>query len=80
MTWLPRRTNLRSWQMIRMEYTFGPQMLHDPYHVTIIRTLVTRNLSALLPGIKDEMLATLDESLDMKPNGCSACRKHNPRC
>ncbi|KIM65199.1 hypothetical protein SCLCIDRAFT_530799 [Scleroderma citrinum Foug A] len=54
--------------MIRMEYTFGPQMLHDPYHVTIIRTLVTRNLSALLPGIKDEMIATLDESLDMKPN------------
>ncbi|KIM50675.1 hypothetical protein SCLCIDRAFT_144884, partial [Scleroderma citrinum Foug A] len=54
--------------VVRMEYTFGPQIIHNPYHVTIIRTLVTRNLSSLLPGIKDEMIATLDELLDMKPN------------
>jgi len=63
-----------------MEHTFGPQILHDPYHVTIIRTQITRNLSVLFPGIKDEMVATLDELLDMKPNGCSASRKHDTKC
>ena len=79
-TWFPCHINLDRWQMIHMEYTFGPQIPHHHYHLTIIRTRLTRNLSVLLPGIKDEMVATLDGLLDMKPNGCSACRKHNTTC
>ncbi|KIM65870.1 hypothetical protein SCLCIDRAFT_1211883 [Scleroderma citrinum Foug A] len=54
--------------MVRMEYTFGSQISHHHYNLTIIRTRLTRNLSVLLPGIKDEMVATLDGLLDMKPN------------
>lgn len=69
--------NLHPWQIISAEYTFGPQALGNPYHVTIIRTRVTRNLSILLPVMKDEMIAALNELFDMKPNGCSASWKHS---
>ncbi|KAL4076645.1 cytochrome P450 [Scleroderma yunnanense] len=54
--------------MIQVEYTLGPEFYHNPYHVTMIRIQFNRNLSALLSDMRDEMIVTLGEILDLKPN------------
>lgn len=54
---------------MKFNYTLGPQILQSPYHIEIARTRFNRNLSVLLPGMIDEMVTTLDELLDLQPNG-----------
>lgn len=56
-------------QLMKFNYTLGPQILQSPYHIEIARTRFNRNLSVLLPGMIDEMVTTLDELLDLQPNG-----------
>ncbi|KAL4068714.1 cytochrome P450, partial [Scleroderma yunnanense] len=54
--------------LVKPEYTFGPELHHNPYHTAIARTRFNRNLSVLLSDMRDEMIVTLDEMLDLKPN------------
>ncbi|KAL4068764.1 cytochrome P450 [Scleroderma yunnanense] len=48
------------------QYILGPEIEHNPYHITIIRSQLTRNLPRLYPALRDEMMMTFDEILDMK--------------
>jgi len=40
---------------LSLEFTLGPSVLHNPYHIPIIRTTLTRNLGAVFPDVREEM-------------------------
>lgn len=50
---------------VRPAYTFGPQITHDAYHYSIMKSQLTHNLSAILPDVADEIAAALDEIVDL---------------
>jgi hypothetical protein len=37
------------------DFTFGPEILGDPWHVGTFKRNMTKNLSALFPAINDEV-------------------------
>lgn len=39
------------------------------YHVEVIRSHLTRNISSLYPGIREEVSVTFDEVLDLRDSG-----------
>ncbi|KAI9571788.1 hypothetical protein HD554DRAFT_2169035 [Boletus coccyginus] len=53
---------------IQMNSTMGPELLHNMYHVEVIHSHLTRNLSSLYPEIQDEILLAFEEVLDLRDN------------
>ncbi|KAG6330494.1 hypothetical protein ID866_8595 [Astraeus odoratus] len=53
---------------LKMDYTLGPGIHHDPYIQSLVRSQLSRNLPSLCPDIKDEMVKAFNELLDMKGN------------
>ncbi|KAF8552481.1 cytochrome P450 [Imleria badia] len=53
---------------VQIEYTLGPEVLHNPYHVSVVRLRLTRNLEGLYPEIRDEIVTSLAEVLDLRGN------------
>lgn len=53
---------------VRPVYTFGPQIIHDAYHYSIMKSQLTHNLSAILPDVADEIAVAIDETLDLTDN------------
>ncbi|KAH7886354.1 cytochrome P450 [Phlebopus sp. FC_14] len=53
-------------QALKVEYTLGPAVHHNPYHIAVIRSQLTRNLSILYPEIRDEIVTAFDDVLDLK--------------
>ncbi|KAF9237109.1 cytochrome P450 [Melanogaster broomeanus] len=53
-------------ETLRTEYTLGHDIHHDPYHIPIIRSQLTRNLGILYPEINDELVTAFEETLDLK--------------
>ena len=47
----------------------GPEILHNPYHVPIVRLRLTRNIEALFPEMIDEIVTAFDDVLDLRGNG-----------
>ncbi|KIJ09984.1 hypothetical protein PAXINDRAFT_102115 [Paxillus involutus ATCC 200175] len=54
---------------LNTEYTLGHDVHHNPYHVAIIRSQLTRNLGILFPDIRDEIVIAFEETLDLQANG-----------
>jgi len=52
-----------------MNYTMGPEVLQNPYHVEILRSHLTRSLTSLYPEIRDEVSVAFDEVLDLRDSG-----------
>jgi cytochrome P450 len=48
---------------LALDYTFGPGVHTDPYHVLIVRNEVTKNLGVLFPQIRDEIVRAFDENI-----------------
>ncbi|EGO25818.1 hypothetical protein SERLADRAFT_369188 [Serpula lacrymans var. lacrymans S7.9] len=46
-------------------YTIGHTIIHNPYHIPIILTQLTRNLPAQFPDILDEIQASFDDHLQL---------------
>ncbi|KIJ05875.1 hypothetical protein PAXINDRAFT_92824, partial [Paxillus involutus ATCC 200175] len=46
----------------------GHDVHHNPYHVAIIRSQLTRNLGNLFPDIRDEIVIAFEETLDLQAN------------
>lgn len=40
---------------LSVEFTLGPSVLHNPYHIPIIRSTLTRNLGAVFPDVREEL-------------------------
>ena len=56
-------------QMLQVDYTLGPEVLQNPYHISLIRSRLTRNLDTLYPEIRDEITIAFDDVLDLRGNG-----------
>ncbi|KAF9236823.1 cytochrome P450 [Melanogaster broomeanus] len=52
---------------LKFEYLF-PEVLHNPYHIPLIRSQLSRNLGVLYPKIKDEIVTAFEEILELKGN------------
>ncbi|KAH7906708.1 cytochrome P450 [Hygrophoropsis aurantiaca] len=50
---------------LKIEYTLGYEIHHNAYHVPIIRSQLTRNLTALYPEIRDEIVVAFEETLQL---------------
>ncbi|KAI0320026.1 cytochrome P450 [Amylostereum chailletii] len=42
-------------RLVQMEYTFGPEIHHNPYHVPLIRTQLTGNIENISSEVRDEL-------------------------
>ncbi|EIW87324.1 cytochrome P450 [Coniophora puteana RWD-64-598 SS2] len=50
----------------QIEYTLGPPIHHDPFHIPIIRSQLTRNLGNLYADIRDEIATAFNDELPLK--------------
>ena len=59
------------WQRLNMNYTLGSGGADSdaPFHVSVVRSQLTRNIGTLYPQIRDEIVTAFDEVLDLKGNG-----------
>ena len=54
-----------------MKFTLGPTIKTVPYHIPIIRSQLTRNLTALLPVVYEELVDAFDQVIPACENGRS---------
>ena len=54
-----------------MRYTFGSQIEANPYHVSIVRTKLTRSIPELFPVLHDEIVEAFSKYIP--PTNGSAC-------
>jgi hypothetical protein len=47
--------------MIQTDYTLGPQIRLEPYHIPVVRTSLTRNIATRFAEIKDEITAAFGD-------------------
>ena len=48
-------------QTAEVDYTLGPEIRRDPYHIPIIRSRLTRGLNALFPAVREEVISAFNE-------------------
>ncbi|EMD41691.1 hypothetical protein CERSUDRAFT_79328, partial [Gelatoporia subvermispora B] len=48
-------------ELIQPKYTLGVEVYKDPYHITLVRERLTRNLGNLLPEVVDELELAMRE-------------------
>ncbi|KAL0951447.1 hypothetical protein HGRIS_008136 [Hohenbuehelia grisea] len=53
-------------EVVQIPYTIGQEITEDPYHVPIVGVQLTRSMHALVPAMRDEMIAAF---LDKLPSG-----------
>jgi hypothetical protein len=54
---------------MQTDWTVGPEVAANPYHVLAIRGSLTRNLVRCFPQVRDEIVNAFDEVLALKDNG-----------
>lgn len=54
--------------MLHADYTIGPEVHNDPYHIPAIRIILSRSLATLYPDLHDE-LAVATRELIQPSNG-----------
>ena len=55
-----------------MAYLISPAINSNPYHVSVARRHLARNISCHYPDVADEIFTAFDEVLDIKSNGISS--------
>ncbi|KAK1225679.1 hypothetical protein PQX77_011371 [Marasmius sp. AFHP31] len=55
--------------LIKSDYTLSPTILHNPYHIDVVRTPLTRNINARFDEVCDEVAVAFDESLPAQKDG-----------
>lgn len=50
------------------QYILGPEIEHNPYHITIIQSQLTRSLPRLYPALRDELVVAFEDILNLKDN------------
>ena len=56
-------------QFTGLKYTLSDKIHHNPYHVAVIRNHLTRQLVAVFPDIRDEIVLSFEELLPMSTDG-----------
>jgi hypothetical protein len=52
-----------------MEYSLGHENVVDPFHITVTRIAVNRNLGICYPGIQDEIVRAFSDVLALDGDG-----------
>jgi len=47
--------------LLQTDYTFGPDLHSDPFHIDIVHTHLTHQLSNIFPELCDEIVSTFDD-------------------
>ena len=66
-------------QQLQVEYTLGYGIHHNPYHIPVVCSQLSRNLGTLYPEISNEMIAAFDDILVLRDDGKLADIIHD-RC
>ncbi|CCM00817.1 uncharacterized protein FIBRA_02859 [Fibroporia radiculosa] len=53
-------------EVLQIPYTLGANIHHNPYHIPIVRSQLTRNLSTLFPDLRDEIAAAFNDEIPLK--------------
>jgi hypothetical protein len=48
---------------LAIDWTLGPSIAIDPYHIPIVRNQLTRNLGNLFSGLRQEIVLAFDETI-----------------
>ncbi|CCM06206.1 uncharacterized protein FIBRA_08450 [Fibroporia radiculosa] len=56
-------------EMIGLDYTLGLGMIHDPYHVQVIRSRLKGDLGSSFHEVRDEIVASLNDELRSGSDG-----------
>ena len=56
-------------QILQSRYTLGHDVVDDPYHISIIKNQLTRNLSVIMPDMIDEIKLACQELLPVQGEG-----------
>ncbi|KAJ7717646.1 cytochrome P450 [Mycena maculata] len=52
--------------MLHLEHVLGYEQLHDPYHVPVVRTSLTRNIGICFPSLRTEVVAAFEDLVPAK--------------
>ena len=56
-------------QALAMEYSLGPEIVTDPYHIDVIRTALNHNLAACYLNIQEEVVQSFKDMLALNGDG-----------
>ena len=48
-------------QSLAVEYTLGAEIHHNPYHVPVVRSQLTRNIGNIFSEVQDELSAAFTD-------------------
>ncbi|KAF8524847.1 cytochrome P450 [Hysterangium stoloniferum] len=51
--------------IIAGDYTLGPNVQANPYHISIVRSQLTRNLGTLYPALKEEIVLAVEDLIPL---------------
>ncbi|KZT08277.1 cytochrome P450 [Laetiporus sulphureus 93-53] len=51
---------------VQIEYTLGPNVHHNPYHIPLIQSQLTRNIGRVFPEIMDEVVSAFNDEVPIK--------------
>lgn len=61
---------LPSLQMLAVDFTLGPSIHNNTYHVAILKNQLTRGINTLFPEMRDELQAAFNDVIPVS-NGNS---------
>jgi hypothetical protein len=61
-------------QSIQLDYTMGPNIAKDLYHIPIVRGQLTQSLPLLVPEVYDEVIMACNELIPIKEGSCRITR------
>ncbi|ESK85449.1 cytochrome p450 [Moniliophthora roreri MCA 2997] len=50
---------------LQIEHTFGPEIHYDPYHTTVIKGALTRNIGNKFPEVRDEIAEAFSDEVPL---------------
>ena len=68
---------MSSAQSMQMNFTMGPSISEDPYHIPIVRSQLTRNIATIFPDLRDEVATAFTDLLDLKGDGEFYCESRD---
>ncbi|KAJ7853056.1 cytochrome P450 [Mycena olivaceomarginata] len=54
------------WDQFQAQYTVGPEVKNNPYHLEVVRGALTRNLGRCFPRVRDEIVHAFDHVLGVR--------------
>ncbi|OBZ73466.1 Ent-kaurene oxidase [Grifola frondosa] len=50
---------------LQIQYTLGPSIHHNAYHIPIVRSQLTRSITGLFPEVRDEIIASFADAIPL---------------